>query len=220
MAVIVKAKEQAKATPPPPRREIPVTLSNFWNQKDKDVSGKVRGIQKYGPLEIGGFTGYNTTEQLGTPADQSKVVSDFKKENLSGTQKVNASGVDASAKMLMLQGLDEMYDNAYSLGYRTRDQFATVFEDLKDQIRDPKVKAMFKDKNFAQVTSTGGANLKNAAAQHFADLSREYGSSNPTATPTPASATPTPTPAASAPASAAPRLRVTTATVAPSNKSM
>ncbi len=184
-------KTSVEPRPAPPGED----LSGYWGRSAGDtVEGKHAQLRALGFNDRNSFMNQSVAEPLNESALSKRAAEEKKGSPLN----VEAStGWSESAKLQTLSMLDDMYRSADKMGYKTADQFRTAYENLKNS--SPRTKALSTDPKWIAATQSGGADLKNVAAEHFARLVRgrdeERAKAAPAAAPTAAPAAASATPA-------------------------
>ena len=157
--------------PPGVTEETKEDLGSHW---EKNAGGTVQGmssqLQKYGLKSAGGSTEFMNWEdkdkaEAAAPGKTIEAMSKITgKTNPEKSIKTHV-GMDASGRMQVMQGLQEMYRAADKAGYETADQFRTAYDNLINATSERNRK-LLKDPLLQKQLS----NLKEVSAQHFADL--------------------------------------------------
>lgn len=162
-----------------PREDI---VSHWEGTTDGTVQGMANSIKKYGIKSQGGSTdllNYENIDQreLARPTEAREMM---ERKDIPLSDRVTThSGSDASARIQLMESLKDMYRAADQANLKTRDQFATSFDALLKKT-SPRNRNLLTNPQFQQQIS----NLKDVAAQHYADLvrSRDEKEANPTLT--------------------------------------
>jgi dihydroorotase-like cyclic amidohydrolase len=184
---ILNAKSKTAAAPMPtpmavaaPTPTAPATqVSVFQKWRNKHNGGDVDAMSSSlrGVTDRGGFLNksFNPNTELGD-ATQANLKLDIarakaKAEGKSAPTGGFTSGQSKSGKLMVLKMAEDMFDAAEKAGYKTRDQFATAYESLKNA--SPITKKFSSDPNFVNMTQTNGASLKDSLADKYQELVNE-----------------------------------------------
>lgn len=142
-------------------------LGTHWEKKSGNkVQEMSNQLQKYGLRSNGGSSEFMNWEEkdkseLAKPLNTLKQIGKSDK----GSAIAQHTGGDVSGRLQVMEGLKDMYKAADKAGYKTRDQFATAYDNLLNTTSERNRK-LLKDPMLQKQLS----NLKDVSAQHFADL--------------------------------------------------
>jgi len=150
------------ATPPTPQ----IPLSRKW---DESTGNTVQGLAK--SLTSMGLIDRGSAMQIGEKDINNPTSVKLTVAKAQGGKQPNVSsslGTEGSAMYLATMGLKDMFDEAQARNLKTRDQFVAAYDGLINTIKDPKIKALYRDPKFKFMLP----NFNDVAGQKFADLNK------------------------------------------------